>query len=285
MTLRINTNISAMNAHRSLMSTNDKLNKSLEKLSSGLRINKASDDAAGLSISETLRAQVRGLGQAERNAQDAISLLNTAEGGADEIHNILQRMRELAVQGSNGTLVTADRQAIGAEYNALRSEIDDIASKTKFNGQSLINGNSTFTFQTGYQATDVLAVAMSTLTASTTTSANGLGLQTVGAADFTLSTVSTASAFQSAIASLDNAIAVTSTLRTQLGAAVNRLDHKISSLGVGRENIAAAESRIRDVDMAKEMTDVSRRQILFQSGTSMLSQANSNPQNVLSLFR
>jgi flagellin len=273
MTLRINQNIAAMNTHRVLQGTAKGQAASLEKLSSGLRINRASDDAAGLSISEKLRSQVRGLAQAERNAQDAISMINVAEGAADEVHSILQRMRELAVQGSNDTLVTEDRAAISAEYTQLRSEIDDIATKTRFNTQELLSSTTTTkTYQVGFNTTDTFAVSFTSLRSNA-----GLTLGTAA--------LSTQGEFNTAIASVDTAIAAVSTLRTSLGASVNRLESRIKSLAVGRENIAAADNRIRDTDMAAEMTEVSRRQILFQSGTSMLSQANSNPQNVMSLFR
>jgi flagellin len=281
MSLRINQNVSAMNTHRVLSATAKGLGDSIEKLSSGMRINRASDDAAGLSISEKMRAQVRGLAQSERNAQDAISMINTGEGAADEIHSILQRMRELAVQGANDTMVTADRQAIGQEYNALRSEIDDIATKTRFNTQALMSdAASSFTYQVGFNTSDTINVSFASMKA---TNSSGAGL-TLGTSDFSSTSVNNAS-FNNAMSSLDNAISAVSNLRTNLGAAVNRLESRIKSLAVGRENIAAAENRIRDVDMAAEMTEVSRRQILFQSGTSMLSQANSNPQNVMSLFR
>ncbi len=286
MTLRINQNVAAMNTHRVLQNTAKGLTGSLEKLSSGLRINRASDDAAGLSISEKLRSQVRGLAQAERNAQDAISMVNVAEGAADEVHSILQRMRELAVQGTNDTLVTADRQAIGAEFDALRCEIDDIADKTRFNTQKMIAETTTqasFTYQVGFNASDTLSVSFASLKGSSDASSVTAGLGLTSAAMNT--TAVNGASFTSAISKIDTAIASVSNLRTSLGATVNRLESRIKSLAVGRENIAAAENRIRDVDMAAEMTEVSRRQILFQSGTSMLSQANSNPQNVMSLFR
>jgi flagellin len=285
MTLRINQNIAAMNTHRVLQNTAKAQSGALEKLSSGLRINRASDDAAGLSISEKLRSQVRGLAQAERNAQDAISMVNVAEGAADEVHSILQRMRELAVQGTNDTLVTADRQAIGAEYDALRSEIDDLASKTRFNGQTMIadGGTTSFTYQVGFNASDTLTVTFAALKGSSDTASTTLGLGLTSVA--LNSTAVNGASFTAAISKIDTAIASVSNLRTNLGATVNRLESRIKSLAVGRENIAAAENRIRDTDMAAEMTEVSRRQILFQSGTSMLSQANSNPQSVMSLFR
>jgi flagellin len=271
MSLRINTNVSALNTHRNMGMTDLALSKSLEKLSSGLRINRASDDAAGLSISENLRGQVRGLAQAEKNAQDGISLINTAEGAMNEIHSILQRMRELAVQSSNGTLTTSDRQATDSEFQALGAEINNIASYTSFNGQNLLNAATTFTFQVGANNGQTLVF--------TTSAVNTTGLS------INASNTSTQATAQTAISSLDTAIASVSRIRSGFGAVSNRLEHTINNVAISRENLAAAESRIRDVDMASEMTNLTRQQILMQSGTAMLSQANSQPQNVLSLLR
>jgi flagellin len=272
MTLRINTNIAAMNTHRNMGKIDLSLSKSLEKLSSGLRINRASDDAAGLSISETMRAQVAGLGQAEKNAQDGISMINTAEGALNEVASILQRMRELAVQSSNGTLTTSDHAATDAEYQSLMSEINNITSYTTFNGFQMLQGAATtFTFQIGSNNGQTLAVSI------TGVSANGL---TINATKTTSQTFA-----QAAITNLDTAIGKISSIRSALGAASNRLEHTINSIGVSRENIAAAESRIRDVDMADEMSTLTRNQILMQSSTAMLAQANAQPQSVLSLFQ
>ena len=273
MSLRINTNIAAINTHRNLGMNDLALSKSLEKLSSGLRINRASDDAAGLSISENLRGQVRGLAQAEKNSQDGISLINTAEGAMNEVHSILQRMRELAVQSSNGTLTTADRQATDSEFQALKAEINNIASYTSFNGQNLLNSAVTFTFQVGANNGQTLSFA--------TSAVNTTGL-TLAAATVNTSTQGTA---QTAITNLDNAIASVSAIRSGFGAVSNRLEHTINNVAISRENLASAESRIRDVDMAQEMTNLTRQQIMMQSGTAMLAQANQQPQNVLSLFR
>jgi flagellin len=270
MSLRINTNISAMNTHRTMSMTDLALSKSLEKLSSGLRINRASDDAAGLSISETLRGQVKGLFQAEKNAQDGISLINTAEGGLNEVHAILQRMRELAVQASNGTLTDTDRTAVDSEVQALMSEIDNITSFTSFNTLNLLDAATTFTFQVG--ANNGQTMVVTTAAVSTT------GLTLTGMI------VSTQADAQLALLSLDAAIASVSITRSALGAASNRLEHTINNVAISRENLAAAESRIRDVDMASEMTNLTRQQILMQSGTAMLAQANAQPQSVLSLF-
>jgi flagellin len=272
MTLRVNTNISAMNTHRALQMNDLMMSKSLEKLSSGLRINRASDDAAGLSISETLRGQVRGLGQAEKNAQDGISLINTAEGALNEIHAILQRARELAVQSANGTLTTADRAATDAEVQSLKSELDNIASYTTFNTQQLLQqAVTTFTFQVGANNGQTLV---------TTISGTSTGSLTLTAVD----TTSQLNA-QNAIASFDAAISAVSSIRSNLGAISNRLEHTINSVNTAKENLAAAESRIRDVDMASEMTALTRSQILMQSSTAMLAQANSQPQSILSLFK
>ena len=273
MSLRINTNISAINTHRNMGINDLALSKSLEKLSSGLRVNRASDDAAGLSISENLRAQVKGLAQAERNAQDGISLINTAEGALNEVHSILQRMRELAVQSANGTLSTSDRTATDAEFQALKSEINNIASYTQFNGTTLLNtaGGITYTFQVGANYGQTLDF--------TTAEVNTTGL-TLAA-----SQTSTQTDAQNAISVLDTAIARVSSVRSGFGAVSNRLEHTINNVAISRENLAAAESRIRDVDMAAEMTTLTRNQILMQSGTAMLAQANSQPQSVLSLFR
>jgi flagellin len=272
MTLRINTNISAMNTHRSLAMNDLAMSKSLEKLSSGLRINRASDDPAGLSISETLRAQVKGLGQAEKNAQDGISLINTAEGALNEIHSILQRMRELAVQSANGTLTAADRAATDSEVQSLKSEIDNITSYTTFNTQQLLQASvTTFTFQVGADNGQTLV---------TTIAGTSTGGLTLTATD----TTSQPNA-QAAILAIDSAIAAVSSIRSSLGAVSNRLEHTINSVTTAQENLAAAESRIRDVDMASEMTQLTRNQILQQSSTAMLAQANSQPQSILSLFK
>ena len=270
MSLRINTNIMAINTHRNMQMTDLALSKSLEKLSSGLRINRASDDAAGLSISENLRGQIRGLAQAERNAQDGISLINTAEGALNEVHSILQRMRELTVQASNGTLTSADRASVDIEVQALKSEITNIMNNTSFNGMTLLNANTTFTFQVGANNGQTLNFQVSAVTLSTLTLA--------------ATNVTTQAEAQTALLSLDAAISRVSSIRSGFGAVSNRLEHTINNVAISRENLAAAESRIRDVDMAAEMTTLTRTQILMQSGTSMLAQANVQPQNVLSLL-
>ncbi|MZP29472.1 flagellin [Heliobacterium undosum] len=269
----INHNISALNAQRQLGVTDFSMNKSLERLSSGLRINRAGDDAAGLAISEKMRGQINGLNQAVRNAQDAISLIQTAEGALNETHSILQRMRELAVQASNDTNVTADRNAIKTEITELQSELNRIAKTTEFNTQKLLSGNfSSKTFLIGANSGQTIQITITNVTA------NALGVSG------TLSVSDTTKA-QSAISSINTAIATVSTMRSKLGAWQNRLEHTIANLNVAGENLQAAESRVRDVDMAKEMSSFTRSQILSQAGTSMLAQSNQKPQGVLSLLR
>jgi flagellin len=276
MALRINTNLAALNSHRQLSSNDAMLNKSLEKLSSGLRINTAADDAAGLAISQKMLGQVNGLDQAQRNAQDGISMLQTAEGGLNETQNILQRMRELAVQGANDTLTTADRANIQDELNQLSSEIDRISNNTDFNTTKLLNGGIAtggVTFQIGANSGQTINVTVGTSSASALT---------VGSGSITVDSAANAS---TTISNLDNAIAKVSNERSKLGAYINRLQHTITNLGVQSENINAAKSRIQDLDMAKEVVHMSKAQILSQSATSMLAQANQSSQGVLSLLR
>ena len=265
MSLRINTNIEAFNAHRQLAATSDRASKSMERLSSGYRINRAADDAAGLAISEKLRGQIRGLSQAQRNAQDGVSLVQTAEGSLNEVHSMLQRVRELAVQYSNGTLSTSDKAAITAEAAQLQSEIERIGTTTNFNGIKLLDGSaSTVSFQVGANDNDQITV--------TTESLGGK----VGSIDVSQT---------SAISAIDAAIQNVSTLRSTFGAVQNRLEHTLNNISTYQENLTASESRIRDVDMASEMVEFSKDQILQQAGTSMLAQANQAPQGVLSLLR
>ncbi|HEX8941059.1 MAG TPA: flagellin [Candidatus Limnocylindrales bacterium] len=260
MGVRINTNIEALNAQRNLGMTAVSFGKSVEKLSSGLRINRAADDAAGLAISEKLRAQVRGLNQAQRNAQDAISMVQTAEGALNEVHASLQRIRELAVQYNNGTLGSAEQNSITAEAAQLMSGITDIANQTTFNGKALLSSAATsVSFQVGANQGETLSVA------------------------FTALSVSAASV--TAISSVDTAIGSVSDLRGTLGAAQNRLESAVRNLGVAAENMSASESRIRDVDVASEMVNFTKLQILQQAGTAILAQANQAPQSVLSLLR
>jgi flagellin len=272
MTLRINTNISAMDTHRQLANIDLNVSKSLQKLSSGLRINRAADDAAGLSISETLRAQVKGLAQANNNTQDAISLLNTADGALNEISSVLQRMRELAVQSANGTLTTADHQATDTEFQQLKSEIDNIASYTTFNSYQLLQAaTTTFTFQVGANNGQTVVSAISGTSS--------------GALTLTASKTDTQANAVAALTTLDTAITAVNAIRSKVGAQTNSLEHTINSISISQVNIAAAESRIRDTDMASEISNLTKFQILNQSSTSMLAQANAGPQSILALFR
>jgi len=273
MGLRINQNIAAMNAHRNLSVTDGQMSKSLEKLSSGFRINRAADDAAGLAISEGLRAQVGGLKVAVRNAQDGVSVVQTAEGALTETHSILQRMRDLAVQASNdGALSDTDKTKADKEYQALASELDDIATKTTFNGTALLDGTyTTKAFQVGANKAETLSVSIGDMKAATLT--GGVG------------DITTAANAQTALGNLDTAIGKVSTERAGLGAVQNRLEHKINNLNVAVENLSASESRIRDTDMAQEMVSFTRSQILSQAGTAMLAQANQASQGVLRLLQ
>jgi flagellin len=271
MGLRVNNNIAAFNAYRNLNTTDGAMSKSLEKLSSGLRINRAADDAAGLAISEGLRAQVGGLKVAVRNAQDGISVVQTAEGALTETHSILQRMRDLAVQAANdGALSDTDKAKANEEFQALKSELDDIASKTTFNGTKLLDGTYTAkTFQVGSNAGETLSVTVGDMDAA--------ALGASGA-------ISTAAGASAAINAIGSAIATVSTERAKLGAVQNRLEHKINNLNATVENLTASESRIRDTDMAQEMVSFTRSQILSQAGTAMLAQANQSSQGVLQLL-
>ncbi len=277
--MRINHNVASLNAWRNMLATDSALGKSLERLSSGFRINRASDDAAGLAISEKMRAQITGLVTAQRNAQDAISLLQTAEGALNETHSILQRMRELAVQAANGTLTDADRAQLQKEVDQLIDEVQRIANSTEFNKKKLLTGQSfnQAKFQVGANNGQVMTVTISAMTKGV----NGLGLVNANGSALKISTAAKAS---QAIVTLDTAIERVSTVRAKLGAYQNRLEHTITNLGVAAENLTAAESRIRDVDMAKEMTEFTKNQILIQAGTAMLAQANMKPQSVLKLL-
>ncbi len=282
MALRVNTNIASINSQRNLSVSTNRLNKSLEKISSGLRINRAADDPAGLAVSEKLRAQVKGFGQAVRNANDAVSLVQTAEGALGEVNNILTRMKEIATQSANGTLSQTDRNNLDKEFQALASEITRISNVTEFNGTNLINGDisassTAMTFQIGIDNTgnDRLSLQMNDLDASALKLGDSSGSTT------TISTVGTA---QSALDDIDSAINVVTTNRGTLGALQNRLESTINNLMVSSENASAAQSRIRDVDFATETANYVKQQILVQAGTSILSQANMAPQAALSLL-
>jgi flagellin len=286
--LRINNNIAAQNAYRNLTATDSQMSKSLEKLSSGYRINRAADDAAGLSISEGLRSQIGGLKVAVRNAQDGISVVQTAEGALTETHSILQRMRDLAVQASSSGSQDSDaRTAAQTEFSQLNQELDRIASTTSFGGQKLLGvgmtGGSAYmgTFQVGANtsAADQIGVDLG---GSVFGGVSVSGFDSTGLGVDGVDLVASAA---SAVDALDTAIKGISTARATLGAYQNRFEHTINNLNVAVENLSASESRIRDTDMAQEMVSFTRSQILTQAGTSMLAQANQAPQNVLSLLR
>jgi flagellin len=267
-------NMAALNTNRQLGATNTNLAKSTEKLSSGYRINRAGDDAAGLSISEKMRGQIRGLEQGSTNAQDGISLIQTAEGALNEVHSVLQRMRELTVQAANDTNVTADRDAIAAEQKALVEEIDRIGDQTEFNTMKLLNGDfDDKKLQVGANEEQSIAISIADMTSS------GLG---VDGADGEMADYDAATAF---ITTVDEAITAVSTQRSDLGAIQNRLEHTIANADNTAENLQSAESRIRDVNMAEEMVKYSKSSILQQAGQSMLAQANQQTQGVLSLLR
>lgn len=270
--MRINTNITALNAHRQLATNQSSMAKSIEKLSSGLRINRAGDDAAGLAISEKMRAQIRGLQQASRNAQDGISLIQTAEGALNESHAILQRMRELAVQSANDTNTDDDRAELQKEVEALVEELDRIANNTEFNTQKLLEGNFSGKLHIGANASQVLSITISDMTSGST----GLNVEDIDISD--------QDGANSAITTIDAAIKTLSEERSTLGAWQNRLEHTIANLNNAAENLQAAESRIRDVDMANEMMSFTRYQILQQASTAMLAQANLAPQSILQLL-
>src|SRR4051794_10675801 len=269
MSLRIQNNVEAFNAHRQLVGTSAKLAKSMERLSSGYRINRAADDAAGLAISEKLRAQIGGIDQSERNAQDAVSLVQTAEGSLNEVHSMLQRIRDLAVQYKNGSLSTADQNAIVSEVAQLQSEVQRIGSSAEFNGIKLLNSAATITFQVGADDGQTISVSTSTL---------------YGGVVSTLAFQLTPAGTQD-IAEIDQAIDGVSQLRASFGAVQNRLEHTLNDLSTYHENLVASESRIRDVDMASEMVNFTKLQILQQAGVAMLAQAQQSPQSVLALLQ
>lgn len=284
--MRINHNISAMITQNALGVSNKSLGSNLEKLSTGLRINRASDDAAGLSVSEQLRTQVRGLNRARGNAEDGIALLQIAEGAANEMSGILQRMRELAIQSANDTLTTTDREYVQQEFTALQDEIDRISKSAQYNGQTLLLGAAGNSF--GSTAACVLHIGANdkagvdsiqiTIDALTTGSLSltSLGTDRVAVTSQALATT--------AIGSIDNAIKSVNNMRSDMGAYVNRLDHAIASISNQEYNTQDAESRIRDVDFASESASFTKHQILTQSATSMLAQANAVPQSVLGLL-
>ncbi len=287
--MRINNNLMAMNAQRYLGVNNNNIQKSIEKLSSGYRINRAGDDAAGLSISEKMRAQIRGLKMASKNSQDAISLIQTAEGALNETHSILQRMRELAVQAATQTNEGEDVTAIQKEIDELVGEIDRIANTTQFNGKNILKDGDKLTFQIGANSGQILELTINSM------NADKLGaLEDPEDPDSDLTSLLTvktdgdndlAQNPSEAINVIDGAISMVSAERSKLGAYQNRLEHTINNLNTSAENLTAAESRIRDVDMADEMMEYTKNNILAQAATAMLAQANQAPQSVLQLLR
>lgn len=297
--MRINHNISSMITQSSLFKVNRETAKSLERLSTGMRINKASDDAAGLGVSENLRTQVRGTYQAMRNAQDGIAAINVAEGAANEISEILQRMRELAVQSANDTLTSTERQYTNQEYNQLIDEIDRIAAVTNYNGMKLISsagtsandrfgvggtngdmGSALWIDANSTYGSDSITITIDSLTSNSL----GSGARSGDVDSLAVTSLTTQSDAVAAIQSLDESIDSVNMMRSSLGAFVNRLEHGINNLQISNTNQQAAESLIRDVDFATETTQFTRNQILMQSGTAMLAQANMIPQSVLSLL-
>ena len=282
MGLRIQNNVEAFNTHRQLNTTSTAAAKSMEKLSSGYRINRAADDAAGLAISEKMRGQIGGLAQAQRNAQDGISMVQTAEGALTEVHSMLQRVRDLKVQYNNGTNSSDDKVAIASEVSQIAQEVSDIISDTKFNGTAVF-GSATFSFQVG--ANDSETVSTSAAQFSGTVAAGGLSNLTSITTANAASTALEAGGNLANLSDLDDAIKNVSKVRADFGAVQNRLEHRLNNLATYQENLTASESRIRDVDMAAEMTKFTKLNILQQAGTSMLAQANQAPQGVLSLLR
>lgn len=264
-------NIAAINSYRNLSTNQSALSKNLEKLSSGYKINRAGDDAAGLAISESMRSQINGLNQAVSNANDGVGLIQTAEGALTETHSMLQRLKTLSTQAANGTYTKTARDNIKAEVDALTKEIDRISSATEFNGVNPLAKGTTMTFQIGATKTETLEVATADM------SSTGLGINALDVSD-----VKKANA---AIDTINTAIDKVSGYRAQLGAAQNRMEHTINNLKVTSENVTAAESRIRDTDMADEMTSYTKNNILMQAAQSMLAQSNSMPQGVLNMLQ
>ncbi|MBJ7472059.1 MAG: flagellin FliC [Solirubrobacteraceae bacterium] len=266
MSLRIQNNVDALMAHKNLSETSGQASKSMQRLSSGFRVNSSADDAAGLSISERMRGQIRGLAQARLNAADGISMVQTAEGALSEVHSMLQRARELTVQYKNGSLSTTDRTAIQSEVNQLASEVERIGSQTSFNGSRVLNASGTVTFQIGANDGEVVSAPTISLGSTLGTAWYSLGAAT----DLT---------------ELDAAINAVSDQRAVFGAVQNRMEYAVNSISTYHENLVAAESRIRDVDMAQELVNKTRLDILQQSGTAMLAQANQSNQGVLQLLQ
>ncbi len=272
----------ALNAQNKLTANQSRVEGSIKKLSSGLRINSAADDAAGLAISEKMRAQIRGLGQAQDNAQDGISLLQTAEGALQQTTDILQRMRELTIKAQNtGVLTADDRTSISSELSTLRDEIDRIATSTTFNGKKLLNGSATglnFKIGANTDTEDTISISISKMDSKGLNSVGG------GTEKFTIE-IDTAAHADATLNAIDYAISKVSEQRTNIGVLQNRMEYAISNLGTSEENLTAAESRIRDVDMAEEMVSYTKNSILNQAAMAMLAQANQQPQSILSLLQ
>ncbi|MBZ2175446.1 flagellin [Schnuerera sp. xch1] len=293
--MRINNNIPALNTHRMLGITNSGLEKTLERLSSGKRINKASDDAAGLAISQKMDAQIRGLRQASRNSLDGVSLLQTAEGALNEVHSMLQRMRELAIQGANGIYEegeNGDLNAIANEMKELTEQIDKIANDTEFNGIKLLNGeNKTIELQIGANSGQSISIDMSEINIIAANKKNNKRLGILGDVvvksgdDFIIKSTLNSTKFNDAITTYDDAIRTVASHRSKLGAYQNRLEHTIRNVDNTAENLTSAKSRIEDADMALQMSEYVKLNILQQAGTSMLSKANQLPQTVLQLLQ
>jgi flagellin len=274
MSIIVNNNPASISAQRNLSVSSDSLSRSVERLSSGLRITRAADDAAGLGLSETLRAHIRSINQAVRNSSDGISLTQIADGGASTIGNLLSRLRELASQSSSGTVGSTERSYIDSEFLALRSEIDRIAQVTEFNGQALLSGSSiNFTVQVGFKSGsgNTLSLSLNDLTISS------LGISSVN--------VSTSANAQSALGNIDSAISAVATARAEYGSLQNRFEATIANLQISSENLTAAESRIRDADVAYETSQFTKNQVLVQTGIAVLEQANTLPQQALALLR
>ena len=302
MGLYINTNVSSLNAQRNLMNTNKSLDTSYTRLASGLRINSAKDDAAGLQISNRLTSQINGLDQGNRNANDGISVAQTAEGAMDEVTSMLQRMRTLAQQSANGSNNTDDRTALQQEYSQLMTEIDRVAKDTTFGGQNLLKGGYVGSFQVGADASQTITFRMTTAftisgmasatsgsaTVATTTSGEPYSItKTAGTpvSSTSMSTITAASSAQSAMANLDYMIKVVDSKRAELGAVQNRFDSTIRNQANVSENVSAARSRIRDADFATETANLTKQNILQQAASTILSQANQRPQSALSLLQ
>lgn len=276
MGLRINTNTAALNAQRNLYGTKMSLDRSLEKLSSGYRINRAGDDAAGLAISESLRGQIRGLKQAWRNAQDGVSMIQVAEGGLQEVANILVRLRELGVQAASDTVGPIERQLLNVEYQQLLDEVDRIADSTEFNGTPLLSGTGAILdFQVGTR-NDPNIDRLSFDASKTDANSAALGVN--------LTTVSDKASAQNSLSAIDEAIVGVSAMRADFGAMQNRLNSTINNLSISIENLSAANSRIRDVDVAEETAEMTKQNILMNAGTSVLAQANNTAKSALTLL-